>query len=71
MDNECLDFIEKEGNDKKKESNNDKSIVLLSLPTLKPIKLSWNKISKAKLRRAWDKESLAIKEKKKRNARKY
>lgn len=64
LDNEYSDFNKKERRKEKWESDEKKHIILLLLLFLRPVKLSQNKISEAKLHRIQSKRSSVIEEKK-------
>lgn len=59
LDNKYLDSSEKRW-----ESNKKKAITLPSISSLKPVKLSWNRASKAKLYGVWGKELFTPKKEK-------
>lgn len=61
MNNRYLDLSKKKKNIKRRKSNKNKPIILLSLLALRQVKLSYNKIDKAKLYKVWDKKLLAKK----------
>lgn len=71
LDNEYSDFSEEENSDKRRKSDKNKLITLLSLSVLRSAKLNSNKASKAKLHKGWSKRSSVIKKRKKKNVKKY